>query len=517
MSGPVERGGGERLDSTRLADLWRKLEKDSSYEHASVIIPSLSFDAEELAKISGVAFYEERLLFLLMRLRNPAARALYVTSHPIPEEILEYYLDLLAGVPGTHARRRLKLLCVHDVRPVPLTEKILERPRTIARIRSWIGNPKRAYLTCFNSTALERSLAQALDIPLNGVDPDLLHLGTKSGSRRVFRRAGTCLPDGFEEVFGTDELIERIAELGTLPPPTRKAAVKLNSSFSGQGNAVFTYPEARSDKAALAACLADAKLTSTSETVESFCAKLALNGGIVERFIEADEVRSPSVQMRITPTGEIQVVSTHEQVLGGETGQAYEGCRFPALDDYRALLQQRGIEIAEVLRSEGVVSRFAVDFLAWRSAADPTWQLAAIEVNLRMGGTTFPFLALEFLTNGRLDEGGNFLSQRGTPKYYVATDAMKSPNYRGLLPEDLLEIAIEERLIFDPDPQTGVLFHMIGALSQYGKLGVIAIGDSREQAQTYFEDTRRVLNEATGTRRKPGPATATPDVVHRMD
>ena len=53
-------------------------------------------------------------------------------------------------------------------------------------------------------------------------------------------------------------------------------------------------------------------------------------GGIVEEMVVADEMRSPSVQMRILPDGSAHLVSSHEQVLGGSTGQSYLGCRFPA-------------------------------------------------------------------------------------------------------------------------------------------------------------------------------------------
>lgn len=44
--------------------------------HTSVIVPSLAFDQEELAKIRGIPFYEERLLFSLIRLRDPRARVI---------------------------------------------------------------------------------------------------------------------------------------------------------------------------------------------------------------------------------------------------------------------------------------------------------------------------------------------------------------------------------------------------------------------------------------------------------
>src|SRR4029077_15343130 len=129
-----------------------------------VVIPSLTLDATELAKLDAASFYEERLLFLLIRLRNPLAHMVYVTSQPIPPVILEYYFQLLAGIPASHARSRLTLLCAHDASPRSLTEKILERPRLIQRIRYGIQDPLRAYLTVVNGTPLERRLAVLLGI-----------------------------------------------------------------------------------------------------------------------------------------------------------------------------------------------------------------------------------------------------------------------------------------------------------------------------------------------------------------
>src|SRR5262249_12034589 len=149
-------------------------------------------------KIQGVSFYEERLLFTLMRLRHPGAHVIYVTGQPIHPDIIDYYLHLLVGVPASHARKRLALFCVYDASPKPLSRKIVERSRLVERIRSWVGDPSRAYLTCFNSSVWERRLAVALGIPLNGLDPTLLPHGTKTGSRRAFHEAGVPCAPGFE-------------------------------------------------------------------------------------------------------------------------------------------------------------------------------------------------------------------------------------------------------------------------------------------------------------------------------
>ncbi|MDH3375125.1 MAG: peptide ligase PGM1-related protein [Gammaproteobacteria bacterium] len=493
----LEAEGAKFKDLQRqLKTVWRELQHDPSYECTSVIVPSLSVNQEELAKVTGAAFYEERLMFALIRLRNPNARLIYLTSQPVHPDVVDYYLQLLDNVPASHARRRLHMLSVFDSSPRPLSEKILERPYLLARLRKYIGNTQRAYLTCYNCTVLERRLAISLDIPLNGLDPDLLRFGTKSGNRKVFAEAGVNHPAGFEDLHSEDDIVRALLELRGQRPRIERAVVKINEGFGGEGNAVFTYPPAAASENELREQLHGLSWLSVNETYENFMHKFAAMGGIVEELIAAQETRSPSVQMRILPDGETHLVSSHEQVLGGSTGQAYLGCRFPANDDYRTSLQDEAQKIGEVLSQNGIIGRFGIDFLASRD--NGSWTTHAIEINLRMGGTTPPFHALEFLTGGELDAGsGKFLAPNGQAKFYSATDNLKSPAYRGLLPEDLFDIVWHRGIGYRHATGTGVLFYMIGALSQYGKLGMTCIGNSPEAASRLFAEAVRTLDECT--------------------
>jgi len=90
-----------------------------------LVVPSLSLDQQVMAKIAGVHHYEERLLCLLLLLRMPRTRVIYLTSTPIHDAIIDYYLHLLPGVPGQHARARLTLLSCDDASPAALTQKVL--------------------------------------------------------------------------------------------------------------------------------------------------------------------------------------------------------------------------------------------------------------------------------------------------------------------------------------------------------------------------------------------------------
>ncbi len=490
----------------RLQDVWATLTMRDEEPHTSVVVPSLTLDRGSLAKLAGASFYEERLLFLLMRLRNPRARMVFVTSQPVHPLTLEYYFQLLAGIPASHARSRLTLLCAYDASPRSLTEKVLERPRLIQRIRDGIQNPARAYLTVFNATPLERRLAVLLGIPMNGADPQLAHLGTKSGSRKVFRDAGVALPEGMENLRDRTDVEAALIELRRRRPALRKAVIKLDDSFSGEGNAIFRYPDGgpAAQAAAVRDALAAIELSVADETPDSYFAKFGSMGGVVEEFIEGREKTSPSTQLRISPYGEVLTISTHDQILGGPSQQVFLGCRFPARDDYRMRMQEAAVRIGEVLAAHGVVSRFAVDFLAWRDDPERDWNLAALEINLRMGGTTHPYLALQFLTGGSLDrDTGLFWSPTGHTKCYVATDNLRSDAYRGLLPEDLIEILTETRLHYSLGTESGTLFHLIGAVSEFGKLGVTAIADTHEEADAIYQRALAVLDRETAVSR-PG-------------
>ena len=465
-----------------------------------VVVPSLSMPPDELRKIDGAHYYEERMLFTLMLLRMPRTRLVFVTSRPVAPGIIDYYLHLLPGIPSVHARERLLLLACHDASDVPLTQKVLDRPRLIRRIREVIGDPASAHLTCFNATALERTLAVRLGIPLYACDPALNDLGTKSGSRRTFREAGVPFPDGAEDLRDMADAAEALAALRRRNPALRKAVVKLDEGFSGEGNAVFAFDGAP-ENGALEPWIRNVlperlRFEATTETWEHYAASYAAMGGIAEAFVEGELKASPSVQCRVDPAGRPAVVSTHDQRLGGPSGQVFLGCTFPAAGVYRKAIHGAGHRIAEVLASKGVLGRFGVDFVSVREGTG--WRHYAIEINLRKGGTTHPYNMLEFLTDGVYEAAsGLYRTPSGQALYYIASDNLVSARYRGLTPRDLVDIAVDHRLHFHGGMQEGVVFHLIGALSEFGKLGVLCIGNAPGRALALYTETVRVLDAET--------------------
>ncbi|MGH9177898.1 MAG: peptide ligase PGM1-related protein, partial [Acidimicrobiales bacterium] len=437
-----------------------------------VVLPSPTFAVAELRKITGIQFYEERMLFLTLLLRAPELRMVYLTSLPVDEAIVRYYLRFLPDPDG--ARRRLVLLHLDDPSPLPLTEKLLHRPEVLAQVRDLAGPADDAHVLPFNITWAEHDLTELLGLPVYGPHPDLVPLGSKSGSRQVARRAGVPVLPGTEDLFGLEEVEKAVAAIRAERPETRSVVIKLNDGFSGQGNAIVHLDGLASPLPA-----SDTTFCAGDESWPSFAAKIAQGGSIVEALIEADGLVSPSVQVRIAPSGSFEVISTHDQILGGPRNQVYLGCRFPADPVYRLAIQSAALDVAEVLASEGVIGSFGIDFLV---VPGPRPEVYLSEINLRMGGTTHPYWMTRLATGAVYDTDRGELLAGGRPRCYVATDNLKSKRLVGRTPAEVIDAVDRAGLAYDPATATGAALHLMGAIPGFGKMGATCIAESTDDA-----------------------------------
>ena len=286
-------------------------------------------------------------------------------------------------------------------RRTSLSSKLLARPRLLREIRALIPNPARCHLIPYNTTALERDVALSLGIPMYGADPRLVDLGSKTGCRRMFEECGVQYPVGAEDLHTVDEIVAAVQGMRARRPSIDQAIVKINEGVSGSGNARWIShglpaPGSPDEAAAIAERLWSMRPESEKLTVDVFLAAFEKDGGIVEERITGVALESPSVQMRALPDGTVELLSTHDQLLGGASGQKYLGCVFPADPGYAASIAEPAMVVGRHLAELGVLGRFAVDFVVVQDEAG-AWTPYAIELNLRKGGTTHPFLTLQFL------------------------------------------------------------------------------------------------------------------------
>lgn len=483
---------------SRLRSVWPTITLRSigDVERTVVVVHSISFDVPDHV-IPVFPAYEERFLCMVLSLlRAPRSRVVYVTSQPIHPRVLDYYFGLVPELDDEDARRRFAAVSLVDGRNEPLSRKILARPGVIRRIRGLIGNPELAFLLPFCMSPDEQELAVALGLPIYGSDPALNRLGTKRGSRRLFADEGVAHPAGLE-IDGRRDVPAAVRELRALRPEARTAVLKLDEGVSGLGNALV---DLAADDPLAALALEDQDVTR-----EQYLADLDKQGGIVEERIEGADFRSPSVQVRVSPSGQVDIMSTHDQVLGGPHGQTFFGCHFPADPEYSVAIAAEALKVGRRLAREGVIGRASVDFVAVRAGAE--WKPNALEINLRCGGTTHTLFALTSLTDGEyLPLSGEYRTRMGDIKHYAATDHLDSPDYRCLTPDDLLDVVAEHGLGWDAERETGVVLHMVSALAVAGRIGLTAIGDDLDQARDLYYRVQAALDGAVARDRTPQPA-----------
>jgi hypothetical protein len=474
---PTAHPAPEVIKAARFAALQQRMQ--TTDVETLVVVPSRTPESTEPA--ARVQAYEERLLCLIQALRDESLSVVYVTSSPVATPTVDYCLSLLPARLRWSARRRLTMLSAGDASPRSLSAKVLAQPELLDRIRAAVPNRSVAQLVPYETTDRERELALALDIPMYGADPRHHPLGTKSGCRELFARVGAPHPLGVEQIAGTGDAIAAIAELRARRPRIAQLVVKLNEGVSGRGNAIVDLaglpaPGTPDELLRIGERLFAMALEDQTLTVDAYLQRLSEVGGIVEERITGADLRSPSVQLNITPTGEVEIVSTHDQLLGGPSGQSYLGCCFPAEPEYAsqitAIAQRVGAELARL----GVIGRCAIDFVV---AGDRrgSWRAYAIELNLRKGGTTHPFLVASLLMDG--DCG-----------HYVASDHLPID---GLSGEGAIALLADHGLSFDPSRRAGVVLHMLGAATSLGLIGVTAVAPSAAEAHALYDRTAELL------------------------
>ncbi len=480
----------------RLVALWPAIGAPTELEKTMVVVPSVSMDfPPEIAPL--LPAYEERFLFLLLLLAQPGARVVYVTAQPVSPQIVDYYLSLVpSALPSADLRTRVDMIAIGDPSPRPLTAKILERPRTIDRIKRSMGDPTKAHMVPFATTSLEERLAVALDIPMYGASQKVLRHGTKSGSRQIFQEEGVRHPRGAADLSSVDDIVAALEPLADADDAPSQVVVKLNEGIGGFGNAIVDLvgiSGANEIRQRVLSLKPIGDMHDPSDFLELFAAK----GGVVEERVAGPEIRSPSVQLRISPTGEVELLSTHDQILGGVEGQSYFGARFPADPAYARPIAMEAYKVGRRLATEGVIGRLAVDFVV--VSTPDGWDTFAIEINIRKGGTTHPFLTMQFLTDGTYDaERGSFVCRTGT-KHYLATDHLEGDGFSRLTAEDLLDLVDDERLGWDAETETGLVFHMISELPAAGRIGLTAIGNSDGEADQLQARAEHALQTAAST------------------
>lgn len=83
----------------------------------------------------------------------------------------------------------------------------------------------------------------------------------------------------------------------------------------------------------------------------------------------------------------------------------------------------------------------------------------------------------------------------GESRCYFATDNLRAPQYVGLSPSDFFDFVRRHRLYFDSEAKRGPVFSMVGAMSEFGRLGATCIAETPEAATAMYEGIVKSLDE----------------------
>ena len=209
-------------------------------DESVVVVPSVSGRPAAASAGAELQAFEERFLFLLLLLRQPALRMIYVTSMPIeptdhrvlPGAAAGGHPEPRPGPADAGVGRRL------DAAPA---QREAARAAAAARGRSRRGSPTatRCHLIPYNTTERERDVALTLGIPMYGADPRLCRprqqdrLPSAVRARRACRTRSaprTCTP--------ATTVVDAIRRCCAERPSIAEVIVKLNEGVSGTGNAL---------------------------------------------------------------------------------------------------------------------------------------------------------------------------------------------------------------------------------------------------------------------------------------
>lgn len=454
-----------------------------------VVVPSFGgIPAALLRQVKGIDHYVERTLsHSLWHLRDPGVELIFITQRPVDATVLESQLERLP----VDARDRLHIVVTRrDGSSRPLTNRLLRDEQAIERVRRLV-DPARALLVPFLVSEDEQRLACELGIPIEG--PIDLGLNTKTGSHQVFREARVPHQRACIGLRSVQEL-QRAVRQWFEESGSDAVAIKLDAGVSGLGIIRLRRGQisARLARRGPAPRTLRARRQLLSRVVRRLVIEVGgrswpavrrdlSRGFIVEEWFQGEVERSPSVQGFISPTGDVAVVATHDQMLEGEV---FQGASFPAFPDdpaRRRRLMDYGERIGAVLARRGALGSFAVDFICGhRPAGDRV--LRAVEINLRQGGTTHPYRNALALKEARFDrKSGLLVDGNGDPLYYVATDNGHSEAIKGYSTGEVLE------LLSTFDLNT----HLV--VPEHGKIGFQVFGRTAEAAREAFDQVTSYL------------------------
>lgn len=454
-----------------------------------VYVPSIALGPLTRRHLAGLDYFQERNYYLAAGVREPDTQIIFVLSRAMQDDLLDAHLDLLRRTLALSqaSLARIHVLKVEQPPDRSLSAALLADKASLERLRTLLQS-RRAGFDFWTVGEDEIALAGAFGLPYIGMPPDRAGADSKATAKRMFRQAGVQTPPDFGVFHDLSSLWRACAD-GTFSP-ARTVLLKLNSEEGGNGIARLPLDADLSTAQAMRSAIAiDKPYIQLAEFEE----QMALQGALVETFLDDNVIASPSVKMLIDEDGKVSCLATHDQIL---LNSMYLGCRFPADAAYRSLVSSAGFRIGLQCARDGWRGIVSIDFLLTgsRAGSGPIEQdLWAIEINARKGATTHPYFWTRTLTGATYDADRGILHANGRETVYRSAEYVASPRLAHLSGSQILELIRRADLEYDPATRKGVLVHMLSCARLHRKIGVTAIANTHEDTDTYIRRVELAL------------------------
>lgn len=354
-----------------------------------------------------------------------------------------------------------------------------------------------------NSDDIEQ-LARFLNINLIGTSKVCGHYGTKEGNKALFEMAK--VPYAFGSTTAKKTIAEVLDDCCYVAQQTKckRIIIKHNSSSAGKGNldvdisdcydamgSPYTTQIKQKAQHAIENHMHELKDKNLISGQENFyMRKIRELGAIVEARLEGKDIVSPGSLAVISEDGTVNVEYIYDQILLGDKGHFFGGSIGPT--DISEALQQQIIsltkQVGQTLAEQGGKGYFGLDFVIIDNS-----KVMVIEANLRKTGTKYPFLLANQLLSPSQLSTKTLFHDDNIKLPLTALDISGDNSQLNRFISEFFSWIKSQSVSFNHQSNTGAVISFDTHTA--GKLGVLAIGDSKQHAQKIITDFKAALNE----------------------